>query len=400
MNESFFPYAHRPPREKFLIFGAPAIGEAEIQEVVETMRSGWLGTGPRCQKFEEAFRHYAGAEHAIALNSCTAGLELALEAAGVGPGDEVITTPLTFCATANVIVHRGAIPVFADVDRQTGNIAPEEIERSITAKTKAIVPVHLYGWPCRMDEILKIARSRGLYVIEDAAHATEAWYEGRKVGSIGDATVFSFYVTKNMTTGEGGMVTTNNSRWAEQIRVNQLHGLSKNAWKRYSADGFQPYDVLSAGFKFNMTDIQAAIGIHQLARLEDNLKIRERYWTMYESAFYGLKELAMLDQTNGTTVASSRHARHLFTVLLSPDVQAKSRRHFIEAMNKARIGTGIHFLALHLSQYYRDRFGYQPGDFPNAEEIAGRTVSLPLSASMTTDDILDVIEAVKMAVCA
>lgn len=398
MNESFLPYAHRPLRDKFLTFGAPAIGEAEIQEVVETMRSGWLGTGPRCQKFEEAFRCYAGAKYAIALNSCTAGLELALEAAGVGPGDEVITTPLTFCATANVIVHRGAIPIFADVDRQTGNIAPGQIERSITARTKAIVPVHLYGWPCRMDEILKIARSHGLYVIEDAAHATEAWYEDRKVGSISDATVFSFYVTKNMTTGEGGMVTTNNSAWAEQIRVNQLHGLSKNAWKRYSTDGFQPYDVLSAGFKFNMTDIQAAIGIHQLARLEENLKIRERYWTMYESAFQGLKELVMLDQTNGGTMSSSRHARHLFTVLLAPDVQGKSRQRFIEAMTKAKIGTGIHFLALHLSKYYRDRFGYQPGDFPNAEEIAGRTVSLPLSASMTTDDVLDVIEAVKQAV--
>ncbi len=387
----------RPIRDSFLVFGAPSIGEPEIQEVVDTLRSGWLGTGPRCEKFEESFRQYVGSGNAIALNSCTAGLELALDAAGVGPGDEVITTPLTFCATANVIVHRGARPVFADVERETGNIDPERVSAAVTPKTKAILPVHLYGRPCRMAELLGIARQHGLYVIEDAAHATEAWYRGTKIGNIGDATVFSFYVTKNMTTGEGGMVTTNHDSWADEIRVKRLHGLSKDAWKRYSSDGFQPYDVLAAGYKFNMTDLQAALGIHQLARIEENLKIRQRYWAMYEEAFRRIPELAVLQTPSEDVGGGDRHARHLFTVLVPAEAGGISRWEFVNALKAANIGTGIHFLALHLHSYYRDRFGYLPGNFPNAEYIAARTVSLPLSASMSESDIQDVISAVKYA---
>ena len=387
----------QPRRNTFLVFGAPAIGEAEIQEVVDTLRSGWLGTGPRCERFEESFRQYIGCRHAIALNSCTAGLELALEAAGVGPGDEVITTPLTFCATANVIVHRGATPVFVDVERETGNIDPERVARAVTSRTKAILPVHLYGRPCRMNELLEIARRRGLYVIEDAAHATEAWYRGRKVGNIGDATVFSFYVTKNMTTGEGGMVTTNHDTWAEEMGVKKLHGLSRDAWKRYSEDGFQPYDVLAAGYKFNMTDLQAALGVHQLARLEENFKIRQRYWAMYEEAFQRMPEMVIPRAPFEDELSGDRHARHLFTVLVNPELPGMSRWEFINALKAANIGTGIHFLALHLHSYYRERFGHRPGDFPNAEYIAARTVSLPLSVSMSDEDIRDVISAVKRA---
>ena len=386
--------SQRPIRDKFLVFGSPAIEEAEIQEVVDTLRSGWLGTGPKCERFEQSFRQYIGCRHAIALNSCTAGLELALEAAGVGPGDEVITTPLTFCATANVIVHRGAKPVFVDVERETGNIDASLVASAISSRTKAILPVHLYGRPCRMDELLQIARQHDLYVIEDAAHATEAWYKGRKVGNIGDATVFSFYATKNMTTGEGGMVTTNHDAWADEMRVKKLHGLSKDAWTRYSEDGFKPYDVLAAGYKFNMTDVQAALGIHQLARLEENLKIRQRYWGMYEEAFRTTPELTMLaNPTDDLTV--ERHARHLFTILVTPDVAGMSRWALVTALREANIGTGIHFLAVHLHSYYRSRFGYQPGDFPNAEHIAACTLSLPLSVSMNDGDIKDVISAVK-----
>jgi dTDP-4-amino-4,6-dideoxygalactose transaminase len=380
-----------------LIFGAPFIGEAEIQEVVDTLRSGWLGTGPRCARFEEDFKNYVGAKHAIAVNSCTAGLELTLEAADVGPGDEVITTPLTFCATANVIVHRGAKPIFVDVERHTGNIDPDCIEKAITPKTKAIIPVHLYGRPCKMDEILDIAHRHGLYVIEDAAHATEALYQGRKIGNIGDATVFSFYVTKNMTTGEGGMVTTNRDSWAERVRVSRLHGLSKDAWKRYSADGFQPYDVQTAGYKFNMTDIQAALGIHQLARLEDNLRTRQRYWAMYEDAFHDLHEIVTPCPTSEDGSAGDRHARHLFTILVKPEVAGVSRSALVNALRTLNICTGIHFLALHLSTYYRRTFGYQPGDFPNAEYIADRTISLPLSVAISEGDVQDVISAVKIA---
>jgi dTDP-4-amino-4,6-dideoxygalactose transaminase len=386
----------RPIRSTFLIFGAPAIGEAEIQEVVDTLRSGWLGTGPRCQRFEESFRGYIGCQHAVAVNSCTAGLELALEAADVGPGDEVITTPLTFCATANVIVHRGAKPVFVDVERETGNIDPERVGQAVNSRTKAIIPVHLYGRPCRMKELLEIARRHDLYVIEDAAHATEAWQQGRKVGNIGDATVFSFYVTKNMTTGEGGMVTTNNSAWADEMRVKRLHGLDRDAWKRYSADGFQPYDVLAAGYKYNMTDLQAALGIHQLARLEENLEIRRRYWAMYEEAFRGMPGLVTpSEHPEGGAPVGDRHARHLFTVLIKPELAGISRWDFVKALRSENIGTGIHFLALHLHSYYRNKFGYKPGDFPNAEYIGDRTVSLPLSVSMSDDDVQDVISAVK-----
>jgi dTDP-4-amino-4,6-dideoxygalactose transaminase len=390
LNRSF----DRPLREKFLIFGAPDIREPEIQEVVDTLRSGWLSTGPRCRKFEELFREYIGCAHAIALNSCTAGLELALEALGIGPGDEVITTPLTFCATANVIVHRGARPVFVDVDRQTGNIDPEQVLRGISPKTKAILPVHLYGRPCPMDELMNIARDHGLYVIEDAAHASEAWYQGRKIGTIGDITVFSFYATKNLVTGEGGMLVTNNEAVANEIRIKHLHGLSHDAWKRYSEEGFQPYDVVAAGYKYNMMDIQAALGIHQLNCLEDNLKIRERHWQAYDEAFDTIEGLTTPQQIfKHSGFGNTRHARHLYTILLDVDRLRISRWEFIGALKEQNIGTGIHFIALHLHSFYQNRYGYKRGDFPNAEFISDRTVSLPLSSGLRDEDIDDVINA-------
>jgi len=383
-------------RDRFLVFGAPDIREPEIREVVETLRSGWLSTGPRCQRFEERFREYIGCRHAIALNSCTAGLALALEVLGIGPGDEVVTTPMTFCATANVVVHLGARPVFADVDPETGNIDPEQVRKAITSRTKAILPVHLYGRPCRMDELLSIAREHGLYVVEDAAHATEAWYRGRKIGTLGDITVFSFYATKNLTTGEGGMLVTENDTWAETLRVRRLHGLSKDAWKRYGTEGFQPYDVIAAGYKYNMTDIQASLGIHQLARLEENLKIRERYWRMYSEAFTELEEITtpaeiLEEPASGNT----RHALHLYTILLNLERLAISRWDFVNAMKAENIGTGIHFIALHLHTFYQRNFGYRRGDFSNAEFISDRTVSLPLSPGLTEEDVRDVVKAVK-----
>jgi dTDP-4-amino-4,6-dideoxygalactose transaminase len=391
--------ADRPVRDHFLVFGAPDIQEEEIQEVVDTLRSGWIGTGPKCQKFEEMFREYIGCEHAVALNSCTAGLELALEVLDIGPGDDVITTPLTFCATANAIVHRGARPVFVDVDLATANIDPEQVRRAVTPRTKVIMPVHLYGRPCPIDSLMDIARENGLYVIEDAAHAIEARYRGRKIGAIGDFTAFSFYVTKNLTTAEGGMLATGNPVWAEKVRTRRLHGLSCDAWKRYSADGFQPYDVVDAGYKYNMTDIQAALGLHQFARLEKNLEIREDYWQIYNAAFAGMEEITtptVLSEEPGG--GETRHARHLYTILLNLEQLDITRWDFINAMKAENVGTGIHYLALHTHSFYQRHFAYRRGDFPNAEYIADRTVSLPLSPGMSEQDVQDVIRAVKKVI--
>ena len=377
-----------PVRKEFLVFGSPAIEEGEIQEVVDTLRSGWLGTGPKVHRFEGDFKRYIGCKHAIAVNSCTAGLHLALDVLGIGEGDEVITTPMTFAATANVIVHRRARPVFVDVDRKTQNIDPNRIEDAITPRTKAIIPVHMAGRPCDMDAIMDIAQRHNLFVIEDAAHAVEAIYKGQKIGNIGHITVFSFYVTKNVCTGEGGMITTNNDEWAEEMRIKRLHGISKDAWKRYSAEGFQPYETLYPGYKYNMMDIQAALGIHQLARVEQNLKIREQYWQKYDEAFAEIPEIITPSKE---LPPNSRHARHLYNILLDIDRLRITRNQFIEAMKAENIGTGIHFTALHLHKYYRDTFGYKPGDFPNAEWIGERTVSLPLSPKLTETDVDDVI---------
>jgi len=386
-----------PVRREFLVFGQPDIQEAEIDEVVDTLRSKWLGTGPKVARFEEAFRQYTGARHALALSSCTDGLSLALEVLGskntVSVGDEVITTPLTFAATANVIVHQGARPVFVDVERESMNIDPAQIEAAITPRTRAIIPVHLAGRPCRMDAIMDIADRHDLWVIEDAAHALEAWYRDQKVGNIGHVTAFSFYATKNVTTGEGGMLTTNRDDWAERIRLLSLHGISKHAWQRYSASGFQPYDVLYPGHKCNMMDLQAAIGIHQLARVEQNLRRREEIWARYDAAFEELTEVLTPPPFDPSS-CQGRHARHLYTLLIRPEALRIDRLGFMRAMQSESIGVGIHFLPLHLTAYYCRTFGFQPGDFPNAEFIGARTVSLPLSPGLSDQDVEDVITAV------
>lgn len=382
-------------RQEFLVFGSPDIREVDIQEVVDTLRSGWLGTGPRTHRFEADFRAYVGCKHALALNSCTAGLHLALDVLGVGPQDEVITTPITFAASANVIVHQGARPIFVDVHRDTMNIDPAQIEQAVTPHTKVIMPVHMAGRPCEMDKIMDIAERHGLYVVEDAAHAVEAQYRGQKVGNIGHITAFSFYVTKNICTGEGGMLTTNNDRWMEQLRIKSLHGISKDAWKRYSSDGFTPYETLYPGFKYNMMDVQAAMGIHQLARVEENLRTRQRYWQAYNDAFADVPEVIT---PSADLPPGSRHARHLYTILLKLNRLRVSRSQFVEAMKAENIGTGVHFTPLHLHRYYRETFGYQRGDFPNAEWIGDRTVSLPLSPRLTDEDVSDVIKAVRRSI--
>jgi dTDP-4-amino-4,6-dideoxygalactose transaminase len=377
-------------RKTFLVFGSPLIEEPEIAEVVDCLRSGWVSTGPRVGKFEDMFRDYAGAKYARALASCTAGLHLSMLVSGIKPGDEVITTPMTFAATANVITHVGAVPVFADVDRATMNIDPEEIRRRLTPKTRAVIPVHFAGRPCAMDPILEIARKRGLVVIEDAAHAIESAYRGRKVGSIGDLTCFSFYVTKNIITGEGGMVTTGNPEWAEKIEMYGLHGLNKGAWRRYTDDGFKHYEVIYPGYKYNMTDLQAAIGIHQLPRIGRYLKRREEIWRRYDEAFRGLPLIVPAPPEPHTV-----HARHLYAPLVDIDALGRSRDEVQQALHRDNIGTGIHFVSVHLHRYYGERYGYRRGDFPNAEFISDRTISLPLSAKLTDEDVEDVVAAVR-----
>jgi dTDP-4-amino-4,6-dideoxygalactose transaminase len=382
----------RGKRSEFLVFGKPRIEEEDIAEVVATLRSGWIGMGPRTIQFEREFAAYVGAKHAIAVNSCTAALHLALLAAEVGPGDEVITTPLTFAATANVVMHIGATPVFADIDRRTQNLDPARVAEKITPRTKAIMPVHMLGRAAEMDALTALAERHGLTIVEDAAHAVETVYRGRHVGTIGRFTAFSFYANKNVTTGEGGMLTTDDDAAADRVRMLRLHGISKDAWKRYSAEGFSPYELVEPGYKYNMLDLTAALGLGQLRRVEENWRIRERLAALYNEAF------AELD---GLTVPAleplgpgDRHAWHLYPVSLDLEALTIDRNRFIDELQARNIGSGIHYAALHLQRFYRERFGYERGDLPNAEWVSDRTVSLPLSPAMTEEDAEDVIAAV------
>mgnify|MGYP000848493240 FL=1 len=381
-----------PQRAEFLPFALPDIGEEEIDEVVRTLRSGWITTGPRTKEFEQRFAEYVGASHAIAVSSCTAALHIGLAAAGVGPGDEVITSPLTFCSTANVVVHLGATPVFADIGDDF-NIDPAQIKRRITERTKAIIPVHHSGQPCQMDEIHELAWRYGLKVIEDAAHAAGATYRGRKVGVLSDVTAFSFYAIKNMTTAEGGMITTENDELADVMRLLSLHGISKDAWKRYAASGSWYYEVLYPGYKCNMTDIQASLGIHQLARLEGFIKTRRRYARLYDEAFAEVPEIRT-PRVNSDV----GHAWHLYVIQLDLERLTIDRAGFIEALRAENIGTSVHFIPVHLHPFYRQRYGCKLGDYPNAEHIYAGIVSLPLYPKMSEDDVLDVVAAVRRVV--
>lgn len=379
-------------QDDFIVFGAPLIGEEEIDEVVASMRAAWIGTGPKVARFEEAVRDYLGAEHTVAVNSCTAALHLSMLAAGIEPGDEVITTAMTFVATANAIIHAGATPVLVDVDRATGLIDPDAIRAAITPRTRAIVPVHMYGRPCDMDAIQVLASEHGLLVIEDAAHALEARYEGRKIGTIGDLSAFSFYVTKNMTTGEGGMIATSDAGMAARIKTLALHGITADAWKRFTDQGYRHYQCVAPGFKYNMMDLQAAIGLHQLPRVDAWLDRRVEIWDRYDDAFADLpvETPAPAGDDPGTT-----HARHLYTLLVDPAVAGIERDEMMQRLHERGIGTGVHYVGVHLHPYYRDTFGYEPEDFPNATYISERTLSIPLSPKLTDRDADRVIEAVR-----
>jgi len=383
------------PREEPLGFGTPAIGDTEIAEVVATLRSGWLTTGPRVARFESAFARRVGAEHAVAVASCTGGLHLSLLAAGVGAGDEVITSPLTFCATAHAIVHAGARPVFADVEPATGNLDPDAVEAAIGPRTAAIVPVHLAGRPCRMDRLEEIARRRRLLLVEDAAHAAGASYRGRAAGTIGDAGAFSFYATKSVTTGEGGMVTVRDAELARRIRLYAHHGLGERTWNRDDGGGYRHQVSLVPGFKCNMTDMEAALGIHQLARLDDEIAAREAIWRRYDEAFADLPVERPAPIEDDVV-----HSRHLYSVLVEMKQGARppvSRDEVLAELYALGIGTGVHFTPVHLHPYYRDALGGREGQFPNAESYGERTLSLPLSAALTEEDVEDVIAGLGQA---
>jgi dTDP-4-amino-4,6-dideoxygalactose transaminase len=379
-------------RNSFLVFGAPQIQEEEINEVVSSMRSGWLGTGPKVARFEQLFSAYKGVKESrvAAVNSCTAALHVILIAAGIGPGDEVITTPMTFAVTVNAIIHSGATPVLADICPVTMNIDPSQITSRITPRTRAILPVHMAGRPCDMKTIMPIANQHGLMVIEDCAHAIEAEYNGKKVGTFGDFGCFSFYVTKNVVTGEGGMILARNEEQVARAKVLALHGMSKDAWRRYSDEGHKHYYVVECGFKYNMMDIQAAIGIHQLSRIEENWKRRQEIWAMYQEAFRVLPVTCPADSEDGT-----RRAHHLYTLLIDELSCDLSRDQFLDAMTASNIGVGVHYLGIPEHPHYQERFGWRPEDYPHAMRVGSQTVSLPLSPGLSNDDVYDVIAAVR-----
>ena len=379
----------------FIPFHVPSVGEEEINEVVATLRSGWLTSGPRAAQFEQEFREYVGALHALAVNSCTAGLHLALAGLRIGPGDEVITTPLTFCATVNTILHVGATPVLADVNRD-GNIDPASIEERITERTRCLLPVHFAGLPCDMAAIGALARARGLFVVEDAAHAVGSHYRGVPIGAPRrgdpetDAVAFSFYATKTMTTGEGGMVTTPHEQLAETMRTLCLHGISKDAWNRYADRGSWHYEVFESGFKYNLSDIQAAIGIHQLRKLETFIAARARLADLYRTALEPVDEIE-LPPTRGDV----RHSWHLYAIRLKLEALTIDRKAFIDALTTRGIGASVHFIPIPLHPFFRPYANRPENACPRALALYPRLVSLPLYPMMTEEHVNRVVSAIK-----
>lgn len=375
-------------RSTFLPFSPPLIGEEEISEVINTLKSDWITTGPKVKHFESEFAAYIGSQAALATSSATDAMQVGLAALGVGEGDEVITTPMTFCSTAHVIEHLGAKPVFADVSRDTLTIDPIKIEEKISPKTKVVLPVHIYGQPCDMDPILDLAKEHELAVLEDAAHAFPATYKGEKVGTLGDLTAFSFYATKNITTGEGGMLT-GAAELIDEARLWSLHGMSRDSWSRYSEEGSWYYEVIRPGYKCNMTDIQAAIGIHQLKKISSFQETRRKIVEKYKAAFTGLDEITLPVESQDV-----ESAWHLYVIRLNLERLKIDRSQFIEELEKRNIGSSVHFIPLHIQPYYRDKYQYSPNDFPVAYAEYQRIISLPLNLRLSDQDMEDVIEAV------
>ena len=372
-------------KRKYLPYFRPSIGKEEIKEVVNTLKSGWITMGPKTIQLENSLAKYLGAKYVIAVNSCTAALHLSLIALGISKGDEVITTPFTFAATGNVIIQTGAKPVFVDIKKDTYDIDPEEIKKAITPKTKAIIPVDYAGQPCDIEDILDIAKKHNLFVVEDAAHAIGAKYKNKKIGTFGTTTCFSFYVTKNMTTGEGGAIATNDKNLAEKIKILRLHGISKDVWKRYAKKGNWYYEIEECGWKYNLTDIQAALGIHQLKKLDKFNEIRRKYAQIYNRELKGIEGLITPYQKPNT-----KHVYYLYPILL----ENFNRDEFIKRMAKNGIGCSVHFIPLHLHPFYQ-KLGYKKGDFLNVEWVYEREVSLPLYPKMKYSDLMFVTKTVK-----
>ena len=383
-------------RPIFLPYHQPLLGPEEEASVIETLRSGWMTTGPKTRAFEQQLADYVGAQYCVAVNSCTAALHLALEAVGVGPGDEVITSPITFASTANVIVHQGATPVFVDVEPDTINLDASRLEAAITTKTKAVIPVHLFGQPCDMDAINAIARRRGLAVIEDAAHAIGAEYKGQRIGGSGNVTAFSFYATKNITSGgEGGALTTNDAALAERVAIMSLHGISRDAWKRYSGSGYKHYDIIHPGYKYNMFDLQAAVALPQLAKIEAFWARRVALKARMDAGLHDIPEIVLPAERPGV-----KHAYHLYPIVVRTEDLTTDRDGIMTAIQAENVGIGVHFRAVHLHPYYMEQWGFRRGMFPNAEYYSDRAISLPLYPKMSDADADDVIRAVRKVIAA
>jgi dTDP-4-amino-4,6-dideoxygalactose transaminase len=377
------------PNEEFLPFSRPSISREAIDEVVACIESGWITTGPRVKKFEDDLRAYVSAPHALALSSATAGLHLVLAALELKPGDEVITTPMTFAATLNTIVLAGGKPVLVDVEPGTYNMDVTRIEKVITPRTRAIMPVHFAGLPVDLDPLYAIAKKYSLRVIEDAAHAIGTEYKGKRIGSFGDIQVFSFHPNKNMTTGEGGCVVTRDDKMAEAVALLRFHGMDREAWNRFGKKGSQHYEIIVPGYKYNMMDIQAALGLHQLKQLDGFIKRRTALALRYQKLLAGWPQWSLPQ----APAYAHLHAWHLYTPLLNPDAAGMDRDAFMQGMKDRNIGTGLHYRAVHLYPYYREQFGFNRGDFPNAESVSDRIVSLPLFPAMTDADQDRVIAA-------
>ena len=381
--------------EDWMAFCLPDISEAEVESITSAVRSGWWAKGPRTIAFEKQFAEYVGAKHCIGLNSCTAALHLALVAAGIGPGDEVITTPLTFAASANTILHAGATPVFADIDMDTGLIDPKEIEKKITKKTRAIVPVHYSGLAADLDAIGQLCDAHNLFLSEDAAHAVETRFKGDLIGkSPRGAVSYSFYATKNLACGEGGALVTDDDELAKKVRVLSCHGMSAGAWNRYGKEGSWRYDIEEPGFKYNMFDIQASLASVQLARMDDMQRRRFECVKVYEEAFKDVPELILQK-----TPEACHHSRHLYILRIDESRLTITRDQFIEELKKRNVGVSVHFIALHTMSAYVKRFGYTPEDFPKAYAYSESEISLPLYSTLgadkaryVADAVLDIVE--------
>ena len=370
----------------------PSIGEAEIASVVETLRSGWLTTGPKTKKFEQAFADRVGAKHAIAVNSATSALHLGLEAHQVGPGDEVLVPTLTFASTGEVVMHLGATPVLVDCRPDTLNIDPDDAERRVTSRTKAVMPVHYGGQPVDLKRIHALAAHHNLAVVEDAAHALPSRYDGKPIGGLSPVTCFSFYANKTITTGEGGMATTNDDNLADRMRIMALHGISKDAWKRFSAEGAWFYEIMAPGYKYNMTDIAAALGLHQLDRCDEFWRARVECAEFYRKEFSRMDEIRLVELKPNV-----QNSWHLFVILLQTEMLSINRSEFIKKLNEAGIGTSVHYTPLHMHPLYRERFGYQASDLPVAQDIYGRIISLPIYPGLSRDDqryVVDIVERI------